>query len=267
LNKDPQEIQLASAVRVVLMRTTHPGNIGAVARAMKNMGLNQLCLVNGADEGSQEARRRAAGAENILESAVVTSSIDEALDGVQLVIGASARSRKMVWPLMNPRDCAALITKNVFKPNSTKPAQVALLFGQEASGLSNEELQRCHYHVNIPAVSDFSSLNLAMAVQLVCYEIRMAMLLDNASDAPNLLTSSILSSEDEGWDEPLAAVEDVEGFFRHLEETLIKIGFHDPKNPRQLMTRLRRLYQRAHLDKMEVNILRGILSASQKHTK
>jgi len=267
LNKNPQEIQLASSVRIILMRTTHPGNIGAVARAMKNMGLNQLCLVNGADESTQEARRRAAGAENILESAVVTSSIDEALDGVQLVIGASARSRKMVWPLMNPRDCASLIKKNVFDSGSTSPTQVALLFGQEASGLSNEELQRCHYHVNIPAVADFSSLNLAMAVQLVCYEIRMAMLLDNSDAAPNQLTSSILSSEDEGWDEPAAAVEDVEGFFRHLEDTLIKIGFHDPENPRLLMARMRRLYQRAHLDKMEVNILRGILSASQKHTK
>ncbi|MFT7185341.1 MAG: tRNA (cytidine32/uridine32-2'-O)-methyltransferase [Pseudohongiellaceae bacterium] len=267
MNKDPKEVQLASAVRVVLMRTTHPGNIGAVARAMKNMGLNQLCLVNGADESSQEARRRASGAESVLESAVVTSSIDEALDGVQLVIGASARSRKMVWPLMNPRDCASLIVKNVFDSKSLKPTQVALLFGQEASGLSNEELQRCHYHVNIPAVADFSSLNLAMAVQLVCYEIRMAMLLDNTNDAPNILTRSILSSDDAGWDEPPAAVEDVESFFRHLEETLIKIGFHDPEKPRLLMARLRRLYQRAHLDKMEVNILRGILSASQKHTK
>jgi len=267
LNKDPKEIQLASSVRVVLMRTTHPGNIGAVARAMKNMGLNKLCLVNGADETSQEARRRASGAENVLENAVVTSSIDEALEGVQLVIGASARSRKMVWPLMNPRDCATLVKNSVFNPKSVNSTQIALLFGQEASGLSNEELQRCHYHVNIPAVSDFSSLNLAMAVQLVSYEIRMAMLLDDTIDDSNLLTSSILSSDDEGWDEPPAAVEEVEGFFRHIEETLIKIGFLDPENPRQLMTRLRRLYQRSHLDKMEVNILRGILSASQKHTK
>jgi TrmH family RNA methyltransferase len=267
LNKDPKEIQLASSVRVVLMRTTHPGNIGAVARAMKNMGLNKLCLVNGADETSQEARRRASGAENVLENAVVTSSIDEALEGVQLVIGASARSRKMVWPLMNPRDCATLVKNSVFNSKSANSTQIALLFGQEASGLSNEELQRCHYHVNIPAVSDFSSLNLAMAVQLISYEIRMAMLLDDTIDDSNLLTSSILSSDDEGWDEPPAAVEEVEGFFRHLEETLIKIGFLDPENPRQLMTRLRRLYQRSHLDKMEVNILRGILSASQKHTK
>lgn len=250
------------------MRTTHPGNIGAVARAMKNMGLNHLCLVNGADEGSQEARRRAAGAENILESALVTNSIDKALEGVQLVIGASARSRKMVWPLMNPRDCAALVHEKVFVAKSVEPTQVAILFGQEASGLSNEELQRCHYHVNIPAVADFSSLNLAMAVQLVCYEVRMAMLLDdNCDGSSNLLTGAILSSDDEGWDEPAAAVEEVEGFFKHLEQTLINIGFHDPENPRQLMTRLRRLYQRAHLDKMEVNILRGILSASQKHTK
>jgi len=261
------ETQLASAVRVVLMRTTHPGNIGAVSRAMKNMGLNQLYLVNGADETSQEARRRSAGAENILESAKVISSIDEALEGVHIVIGASARSRKMVWPLMNPRDCASLVLDRVFDDQSSHPIKVALLFGQEASGLSNEELQRCHYHVNIPAAADFSSLNLAMAVQLVCYEIRMAMLLDKSGDAPHQLTSSILSSDDDGWDEPPAAVEELEGFFKHLEETLIKIGFHNPDNPRLLMTRLRRLYQRSHLDKMEVNILRGILSAAQKHTK
>jgi len=267
LTINSHEKQLAGAVRVVLMRTTHPGNIGAVSRAMKNMGLNQLYLVNGADEGSQEARRRAAGAENILESAKVITSIDEALEGVHVVIGASARNRKMVWPLINPRDCASLITDKVLGSGSASPVKVALLFGQEASGLSNEELQRCHYHVNIPAVADFSSLNLAMAVQLVCYEIRMAMLLDKSEDGPHQLTSSILSSDDSGWDEPPAAVEELEGFFAHLEETLIKIGFHNPDNPRLLMTRLRRLYQRAHMDKMEVNILRGILSAAQKHGK
>ena len=276
---------LADSVKIVLMRTTHPGNIGAVARAMKNMGLNHLCLVNPSDctqssdneaglcpKSSHEAVRRAAGAEDLLEGAEVCESVDQALEGYEIVIGASARSRKMVWPLMNPRDCAALVIGQIFKHKAahedvTDRRKIAILFGQEASGLSNEELQRCHYHVNIPAVSDFSSLNLAMAVQLISYEIRMAMLLDKSLKAPTDQIASILSADDAGWDEQLAPVEEVEGFFRHLEETLINIGFHDPANPRQLMTRMRRLFQRAHLDKMEVNILRGVLSAAQKHTK
>jgi len=276
---------LARSVRIVLMRTTHPGNIGAVARAMKNMGLHQLCLVNPSDctqssqdgegqcpKSSHEAVRRAAGAEDLLEGAEVCESVDQALEGYEIIIGASARSRKMVWPLMNPRDCAELVIDQVFKQKTTHEKmagtrKIAILFGQEASGLSNEELQRCHYHVNIPAVSDFSSLNLAMAVQLISYEIRMGMLLDKSLKAPTDQIAPILSAGDAGWDEQLAPVDEVEGFFRHLEETLIKIGFHDPANPRQLMTRMRRLFQRAHLDKMEVNILRGVLSAAQKHTK
>jgi len=141
------------------------------------------------------------------------------------------------------------------------------MFGQEASGLTNDELQRCHYHVNIPAVADFSSLNLAMAVQLISYEIRMAMLLDKAVDKPHQLTNAILSAEDEGWDEQLASSSSLESFFKHLEETLIGIEFHDANNPRRLMNRMRRLFQRAHMDKMEVNILRGILTAVQKQLK
>jgi TrmH family RNA methyltransferase len=274
---------LSDSVKIVLMRTTHPGNIGAVARAMKNMGLNRLCLVNPSDctlkldearadaipTESHEAVRRAAGAEDVLAGAEIFSSVDDALAGVHVVIGASARSRKMTWPLMNPRDCAELIIEHTIKhqlaDNSQgEVKQVAVLFGQEASGLSNEELQRCHYHVNIPAVAEFSSLNLAMAVQLVCYEIRMAMLLDSSIISPVDQVSPVLSAKDDGWDEGIAPVEEVEGFFKHLEETLIAIDFHDPENPRQLMTRLRRLFQRAHMDKMEVNIFRGILSAAQK---
>jgi len=266
---------LASSVKIVLIRTTHPGNIGAVARAMKNMGLNQLSLVNPSDctseesdgnpTASYEAIRRSSGAKDLLHSAQVYSSIDDAISDCHIVIGASARSRKMVWPLMNPRDCASLIIDKTLKSDAPSKQKIALLFGNEASGLSNDELQRCHYHVNIPAVADFSSLNLAMAVQLVSYEIRMAMLLDKSLDTPTDVTSSILSADDEGWDEQLAPVGELEGFFRHLEDTLVKIDFLDPSNPRLLMTRLRRLFQRAHLDKIEVNILRGVLSAAQKN--
>lgn len=273
-----KEQLLRDSVKIVLMRTTHPGNIGAVARAMKNMGFRRLCLVeplslNETDDfPCFEATRRASGAVDLLKSAETVETLDQALAGCHLVVGASARSRKMVWPLMNPRDCAALVLDRVVHAKSEAPVQVALLFGQESSGLSNEELQRCHYHVNVPADPAFSSLNLAMAVQVICYELRMCLLLDNsASNANEVLSpalgaalSSAVTSTSDSWDEPLATVAEVEGFFKHLEKTLIHIGFYDPANPGMLTTRLRRLFQRTHLDKMEVNILRGILTAMQK---
>jgi len=277
LSLDSVGQNLSESVKIVLMRTSHPGNVGAVARAIKNMGFTQLYLVNPTDctqndrpcssATSPEAISRAAGAEDLLERAVVCTDIDEAISDCHIVIGASARSRKMVWPLMNPRDCASLVVENVLKQKDGAQNKVALIFGNEASGLSNDELQRCHYHVNIPAIDTFSSLNLAMAAQLITYEIRMCFLLDKSLSAPHVLTSPILSPNDGGWDESIAPVDEMESFFEHLEDTLVKIGFHDPSNPRQLMARLRRLFQRAHLDKMEVNILRGVLSASQKQSR
>ncbi len=251
------------------MRTTHPGNVGAVARAMKNMGLSELILVNPEFNkvlSEDEALRRSSGAEDVLENAKTFSSLDEAVSDCHVLVGASARNRKMPWPLMNPRDCATQILQLLTHENSESDIpKIAFLFGQEASGLSNDELQRCHYHVNIPAVEVFSSLNLAMAVQVICYELRMALLTSNDEGQKSLFP--VLSPNDAGWDEPLASVDDVEGFIVHLEKTLILTEFHNPDNPRQLMTRLRRLFQRAHLDKMEVNILRGILTSIHKASR
>lgn len=265
-------IQYSDSIKIVLLRTTHPGNVGAVARAMKNMGLRQLYLVKPEFNkiiSEDEALKRSAGAEDLIHSAQTFSNLDEAIADCQVVIGASARSRKMPWPLMNPRDCAEHVLKLLSASSLTEKLQApkfkaAFLFGQEASGLSNEELQRCHYHVNIPAVADFSSLNLAMAVQVICYELRMAFLAQ-AEHQQKGMTSAVLSPKSEGWDEPMASVSEVEAFLTHLEQTLIQTEFHNPANPRQLMTRLRRLFQRTHLDQMEVNILRGILSSIQKH--
>jgi tRNA (cytidine32/uridine32-2'-O)-methyltransferase len=262
--------KFADRIKIVLMRTTHPGNVGAVARAMKNMGLNNLSLVNPEFNkvlSEDEALRRSAGAEDILSGAKKFVSLDDAVSDCHVLIGASARSRKMPWPLMNPRDCANEVMKLIVDVKGTDvKTKVAFLFGQEASGLSNEELHRCHYHVNIPAIAEFSSLNLAMAVQVICYELRMAFLYSDTKKN-NKAISAIVSPKDEGWDEPLASVKDVEAFLNHLEETLIKTNFHNPNNPRQLMTRLRRLFQRAHLDQMEVNILRGILTSIHKGFK
>lgn len=248
----------SSNVRIVLVETSHSGNIGAVARAMKNMGLDNLWLVNPASFPDEASYARAAGASDILDSARVVPTLDAALAECVTVLGTSARGRKVPWPVIGPRDCAAVTLEKAEK------GPVALVFGRENSGLSNDELQRCHFHIHIPSNPDYSSLNLAMAVQVICYEMRMAALqaLENGDRHPHL--KAIMSPADEGWDVPMAPVRDVEAFFDHLETVLVDIDFHRRDRPRQLMTRLRRLFQRAQPDQMEINILRGVLTAVQK---
>lgn len=245
-------------IRIILVETSHSGNIGAVARAMKNMGLGNLWLVNPASFPDEASYARSSGASDVLDRAVVVDTLDEAIADCTLVMGTSARGRKVPWPVISPADCAERAAAQA------GTGEVALVFGRENHGLSNEELQRCHYHIHIPSNPDYSSLNLAMAVQVICYELRMNHLrsLEDAGEETSL--RPILQPGDEGWDIPQASVNDVEGFFGHLEQVLVDIDFHRRENPRQLMTRLRRLFQRAHLDQMEINILRGILTAVQK---
>ncbi|MCM0612273.1 tRNA (cytosine(32)/uridine(32)-2'-O)-methyltransferase TrmJ [Marinobacter sediminum] len=245
-------------IRIVLVETSHSGNIGAVARAMKNMGLGNLWLVKPNSFPDEASYARSAGASDILDRASVVSSLDEALDGCLLVMGTSARGRKVPWPVIPPPEAAGAACDNAEK------GTVALVFGRENHGLSNEELQRCHYHIHIPSNPDYSSLNLAMAVQVMCYELRMHYLrsLEGGEGSPYL--KPMTAPGDPGWDVPPAPVNDVEGFFGHLEQVLVDVDFHRKENPRQLMTRLRRLFQRARLDQMEINILRGILTAVQK---
>jgi tRNA (cytidine32/uridine32-2'-O)-methyltransferase len=245
-------------IRIVLVETSHSGNIGAVARAMKNMGLGNLWLVNPCSFPDEASYARAAGASDVLDSARVVSSLDEALADCVLVMGTSARGRKVPWPVCAPPEAAAAAAGHA------ESGPVAMVFGRENHGLSNDELQRCHYHIHIPSNPDYSSLNLAMAVQVMCYELRMYYLrsLEGGEGSPYL--KSMTRPGDEGWDVPPAKVHDVEGFFGHLEQVLIDVDFHRRENPRQLMTRLRRLFQRARLDQMEINILRGILTAVQK---
>lgn len=236
-------------IRIVLVHTTHPGNIGAVARAMKNMGLSELYLVSPKEFPSERAEWRASNAQDVLASARVVSTIDEALIGCGLVVGTSARDRRIPWPLFNPRECGQRAVAEV----ATHP--VAILFGREDRGLTNEELQKCHYHVHIPANDEYSSLNMAMAVQVICYEIRMAAL------------ASAGQLESPGWDLPPAKAEEMELFFQHLEQLMVEVGFHEPDNPRQTLTRLRRMFNRIRMDKMELNILRGMFSAVQDSIK
>jgi tRNA (cytidine32/uridine32-2'-O)-methyltransferase len=229
------------SIRIVLVGTTHPGNIGAAARAMKNMGLHELVLVNPKHFPHEDATARASGAEDLLESATVVDTLDAAIADCCYVAGASARSRTIGWPSMMPRDCAARLVQE-----STQ-GPVAVIFGPEKSGLSNDDLDRCHTLLTIPTDPGFSSLNLAMAVQVISYELRLAQMNPQ--------------TEDPLPEAPLASAEELENFYVHLEKVLTSSGFLDPANPRHLMRRLRRLFARALPDNNEINILRGILTA------
>jgi TrmH family RNA methyltransferase len=234
-------------IRVVLSGTSHPGNIGAAARAMKTMGLTRLYLVNPKVFPAAEATARASGADDVLTNAVVCSEIGEALSGCHLVIGASARSRSIPCPVINPAESARKASAE------SEQGEVAMLFGCERSGLSNAEIDRCQYLVQIPSNPDYGSLNLAAAVQIICYEILVAHGQPGpAGDAPGYRPAN---------------TDEMERFYQHLEQALIALDFLDPDNPRQLMRRLRRLYGRARPDENEVNILRGMLTAAQQGVK
>jgi tRNA (cytidine32/uridine32-2'-O)-methyltransferase len=239
-------VERQSKIRMVLVNTTHPGNIGGAARAIKNMGLTELYLVQPREFPAPRAVWRAAGARDILTNVKVVETLDEAIAGCGLVVGTSARERRIPWPLINPRECGEKIWSEAASHD------VALLFGREDRGLTNSELQKCHYHVHIPSNPDYSSLNLATAVQVLAYEVRMASLQDE---------NGVLPSMDE-WDQPLATADELELFHQHLAETMATLNFYDPDNPKQLLTRMRRLFNRTRMDKMEVSMLRGLLTAA-----
>ena len=229
-------------IRIVLVETSHPGNIGAAARAMKTMCLGDLVLVNPVEFPHPDAAARASGAVDVLERARVTASLDEALAGCTLVAGTSARRRGIGPPELPPRDCAARLAVGA------QQHDVALVFGRERIGLTNEELGRCHILVNIPANPAYASLNLAAAVQVLCYELMLA-----RNEAPAAA----------GSETPLATADEMERFYEHLESAALETGFLDPANPKHLMRRVRRLFNRAQPDQNEINILRGLLSALQ----
>ena len=232
---------LANHLRIVLVETSHPGNIGAAARAMKTMCLTRLVLVSPVEFPHAEASARASGATDLLERAEVAANLDEALRGCTLVAGTSARRRGLGPPELPPRECAARLTAA-----AASGSDVALLFGRERIGLTNEELARCHFLVNIPANPEYASLNIAAAVQVLAYEL--------------LLARDTVAAPAE-TDSPLATAEEMERLYEHLEQAALETGFLDPENPKHLMRRLRRLFNRAQPDQNEVHILRGLLSA------
>lgn len=228
------------SIRVVLVATSHPGNIGSAARAMKTMGLSRLYLVTPKRFPDLQAHEMAAGADDILQTAVVVSSLKEALHGCQLILGTSARPRDIALPGLTPAEAADHIV------NEHDRTEVALVFGREHAGLTNEELLHCHYHVHIPSNPDYASLNLSQAVQIIAYELRMHNLKPKAQVDLRL--------------DELATAEQIEQFHEHLEALLIKIDFLKLSNPKRLLQRLRRLFNRAKLEAKEINILRGILT-------
>ncbi|MBR9877970.1 MAG: RNA methyltransferase [Gammaproteobacteria bacterium] len=249
-------------IRIVLIGTSHPGNIGATARAMHNMGLADLALVAPRCEViTADSVSRASGADALVHDARVVDSLEQAVTDCTLVVGASARSRTLPWPMITPRELGERLPAELATPE----ARIALVFGREDSGLSNAELQRCHAHVHIPTNPDFSSLNLAAAVQVLAYECRLAWLAQAQTQTQTHAQTQPGPAQDEEEEaQPLASHEELEHYFAHLERALITIGFHDPAKPRQLMARLRRVTLRSRPERMELNILRGILSATEK---
>lgn len=234
-----------SQIKIVLVETSHPGNIGAVARAMKTMAMDKLCLVNPKLFPSPDATARASGADDVLTNALIFKTLPEAIADCQLVLGASARCRTISWPELTPRECAE-------KVMSHEPCDnVAIVFGRENSGLKNHELDLCHYLLRIPCNSDYSSLNIAAAVQVICYELFVAAGVQKSVEIG-----------DKG-ESPLAMNEQMESFYSHLQQALVDIGFMQPGKSKSIMRRLRRIYNRIQLDTKELDILRGILKMSQ----
>jgi tRNA (cytidine32/uridine32-2'-O)-methyltransferase len=234
------------SVRFVLCETSHPGNIGAAARAIKTMGFNELVLVNPQHFPSDEAIARASGAGDILANARVVDSLAAAITGCGLVVGASARRRSLQWPELNPRECAAQALA------VTQSSSVAIVFGTERSGLLNEQMDLCNALVYIPANPDYSSLNLASAVQLIAYELRFSQ-------------GEFLPPQEPEY--APAAADDMELFYEHMHRVLLASGFLKPDNPRYLMRKLRRLFNRARVDEHELQILRGLLASVEKPLK
>ena len=233
-------------IKIVMVGTTHPGNIGAAARAMNNMCIGRLSLVDPQCPIGETAYARASGANGILDNREIYSDLPQAIENCSLVVAASARRRSLPWPELSPAELAAKLD------SMDDSSHIALVFGREHSGLTNEEIQHCNQMVCIPANPKFSSLNLASAIQILCYEIYAR------------LGETEPSTRAPGAHDLPAPNAEVEGFIQHLERTLNACGYLDPDQPGLIMQRLRRLYLRSELTRNEINILRGMLTAIEK---
>ncbi|MBF0265460.1 MAG: RNA methyltransferase [Gammaproteobacteria bacterium] len=247
-------MSLANKIRIVLVNTSHPGNIGAAARVMKNMSLNNLYLVEPKLFPHADATAMAAGADELLFRANVVSSLAEALQGCSLVFGTTARTRKIKHQIVEPHQAALLSAQKLATDKEASAgSDIAFVFGRERTGLTNDEVDLCEKLINIPCNKEFSSLNVASAVQIMAYELFMAI---REKEGTKHEESFMLKDN--------ASHDELELFFEHLQKTLIDIDFFDPKKSPQIMPKLRHLFHRAELEKSEVNILRGILTAALK---
>lgn len=252
---------LLNRIRIVMVNTTLPANIGAAARAMKTMGLSRLVLVAPKTFPSGDATALASGAADVLDQTMVVDTLEEAIADCELVFGTSARSRTIPWPLLDARPATELAIQHAAKNN-----QIAIVFGREDRGLTNEELALANYHLTIPVNAEYGVLNVAAAIQVICYELRMHALSQattNADAHDNTPLMPLTASQQMQWDEPLATQGQMQQFYPHLEAMLADIDFLDPQNPRMLPLRLKRLFGRIQLDRMEYNLLRGIFGRVQ----
>ena len=240
--------EVDNAMKFILVGSTHPGNIGASARALKNMGFNKIELVNPKGFPDDKAFYRAKAAKDILEKTKIYSNLKEAVKDCHLVIGTSARYRTVPWPIITAKEAAYDILHNI----KEREASVAVVFGREDRGLTNEELSLCNVHVTIESDPGYSSLNLSQAVQIMAYEIRQQTL------------SFLNSSFSQTWDVPLADSQETEMLITHFDEIMKEVEFYDTENPRKLLTRVRRFFKRSKIDHMEANIFRGLFAAIQK---
>ncbi|UIP96117.1 RNA methyltransferase [Acinetobacter johnsonii] len=248
-----------SHVRIVMVNTTLPANIGSALRAMKTMGLSKLVLVAPKTYPHPDIDALAAGATDLIEQIEIVETLADAIKDCHLVFGTSARSRTIPWPLLDARPAAEKSISAVVNDQQ----DVAVVFGREDRGLTNEELAMANYHVTIPVNTDYGVLNVAQAIQVICYEMRMATLATVESGEDETATMPVTDTESMQWDEPLVTHEQMEQFYPHIEKMLAEIEFLDPKNPRLLPLRLRRLFGRIQLDRMEYHLLRGIFSRVQ----
>ena len=248
-----------SHVRIVMVNTTLPANIGSALRAMKTMGLSKLVLVAPKTYPHPDIDALAAGATDLIEQIEIVETLADAIKDCHLVFGTSARSRTIPWPLLDARPAAEKSISAVVNDQQ----EVAVVFGREDRGLTNEELAMANYHVTIPVNTDYGVLNVAQAIQVICYEMRMATLTAVESTENEAATMPVTDTESMQWDEPLVTHEQMEQFYPHIEKMLAEIEFLDPKNPRLLPLRLRRLFGRIQLDRMEYHLLRGIFSRVQ----
>lgn len=254
-------MDLLNKIRIILVEPTHPGNIGAVARSMKTMGLSRLVMVNPKKFPHYEATKRAAGAESVLLASQVVDTLDQAIGDCTLVLGTSVRDREVSWPTLDPKYSAEKIFEHFLEHDEASRAnlEVAILFGRESSGLTNAEMDRCYSQIRIPANVQYSSLNLASAVQIITYELRMRSII--AGEPGELLEQEDLTPAEQR--QQIATQAQLDGHIQHLQNTLESLDFIKSKPPTLLMRKLTRLYNKAQLTIEEVQILRGILTAIQ----